>query len=62
VHEVNVVMQQTAVYTAEPPVSEPSGSEVGMASGNRKRYKPPVNVHVATELSQAEGYILKGVD
>lgn len=43
-HGVNVVRQQTAVYTAEPPVPKPSGSEAGMASGNKKRYKPPVNV------------------
>jgi hypothetical protein len=36
-------------------VPEPTGSEVGVASENRKRYKPPVTGHVAAELIAAEG-------
>jgi len=40
VRGVNDVRQQTAVYTAEPPVSEPAGCELGMASEIRKSYKP----------------------
>ena len=43
---VNIVRQQSAVQTAEPPVSEPSGSEVGMVSENRKRNKSPVTVQI----------------
>ena len=37
---------------------EPTGSEVGMASETRNRYKSPVTAHVAAELIKAEGRML----
>jgi len=55
VRGVNVLRQQTAAQAAERPVPEPAGSEVGMASENRERYKSLVSVHIAVELIRPEG-------
>ena len=61
---VNDVRQQSAVHTAEPPVSELTGPEVGMASENRKSYKPPVLFMLQQKWfgQKVEGYILKCTD
>ena len=52
VRGVNDVRQQTAVYTAEPPVSEPAGCELGMASEIRKSYKPLASDWIRSPLIQ----------
>jgi hypothetical protein len=51
-------VRQTERYTAEPPVPEPSATEVKVATGKLKRYKSPGVDQIPSELIQAGGEAL----
>jgi hypothetical protein len=57
-------IRQTEIQTAEPFVPEPSISEVEVAIGNLKSYKPPGADQIPAELIQAgeEHYILRSTN
>jgi hypothetical protein len=52
-------VRQTEIHTAEPFVPGPSASEVEVAIGKLKRYKPPGVDEIPAELIQAGGETLR---
>jgi hypothetical protein len=54
VHDVNDV-RQADIHTAEPLVSEPSASEIEMATEKLKRHKSPGTDLLPAELMKARG-------
>jgi hypothetical protein len=50
-----VHIRQAEIHTADPFVPEPSISEVEVAIGKLKRYKPPGADQIAAELIQEGG-------